>query len=85
LPVGTAIDPTAKNFDEENVGNEDRVFYPEFSNVKRIYKISFYDDAGLLIPQDGKDFWSVPYGELYSETGPMVNYYYKDESNLPEE
>lgn len=60
--------------------------YPKYDAVLQKYEVTFYDHNGKVIGQENESgaflsSWEVEYGSLYN--GPMVNYYYRDESNLP--
>ena len=65
----------ARNFNEVTTATN-MTFYPEFK---------FHDYDGNVILQNGNETFGVPYGSTYKEAnGPMVNFYYKDSDDLPE-
>lgn len=61
----------------------DMTFIPVFLSETRKHEIKFYNYDGEVILQNGKDTFGVPYGQTYKQAGgPLVNYYYKDSSDL---
>ena len=75
----------AKNFNDV-VATTNMTFYPEFIEEIKRYPVKFFDYDGNVIPQYGEEALGVPYGMTYTEIGgPMVNFYYKDSSDLPED
>lgn len=78
------IEEGAINFDSVNP-TESMVFIPEFKKEIRKHEIKFHDYDGNVILQNGKETFGVPYGMTYTQAGgPMINFYYKDSSNLPD-
>lgn len=76
----------AKTF-AEFIPISNMVFYPEYDQSITKHKVVFYDQDKKVISQTNangveQDYWLVPYGDLYD--GPVLNYYYRDESDLEE-
>ena len=75
----------AKNFNDV-VATTNMIFYPEFIEEIKKYPVKFFDYDGNVILQYGEEALGVPYGMTYTEIGgPIVNFYYKDSSNLPDD
>ena len=74
----------ARNFNEVTTATN-MTFYPEFIEEKKKHLVKFFDYDGNVILQNGNETFGVPYGSTYKEAnGPMVNFYYKDSDDLPE-
>ena len=77
--------PTAKNFNSV-FPTSDMIFYPEFIEETKKHEIKFFDYDGNVILQNGKETFGVPYGSTYKAAGgPLGNFYYKSDSDLPED
>lgn len=83
------VHPTGATSFEDTTPMVDMTFYPEYKTTPKKYEVTFHDPDGNVIPQEVAsggtpvNSWEVQYGELYD--GPILNYYYKDDSSLGEE